>query len=473
MYSAGETNKSLVYCKKTVYARFLYVSQVQINTMHQLVTKIPKQHRVLIAGISVLLTVILLLPSEQASASKGTKSNSIEIGKRYSLTVPQSAEDLAEEQAIAELPPLPEEDVSLNWKTLPVQKGDALSAIFKRADVSQQVMREVLELGSAVKTLTSLFPGEQLEFGFDADGQLQELRYALNHLSTLRVSRDNNGAYIAEELKKEVETRSQFASAQIRSSFWSAGMEAGLSEAQIMHLAGIFGWDIDFGLDIRGGDSFSVLYETQYVDGEFIGNGNIIAAQFQNQGHLYQAVRHSDGNYYKPDGASMRQAFLRAPVSFQYVSSNFNPRRLHPVLKTVRPHNGVDYVAPVGTPIMAAGDGRVIASAYNNLNGHYVFVQHANNIVTKYLHLSKRLVAKGDKIRQGQPLGKLGSTGRVTGAHLHYEFLVGGVHRNPRTVKLPQATPLQGQEKVLFSQLAEQTLAQLQTKERLLLAQNN
>lgn len=438
--------------------------------MRQLVTKIPKQHRVLIAATSVFLSIILLLPSEPASASKGSKSDSLEIGKRYSLDIPQSAEDLALEQAISELPALPEEDLSLNWSVLQVQKGDALSALFKKAQISQQVMLDVLALGNSVKTLTRLFPGEQLEFGLNEQGELQELRYALNHLTTLRVSRDNDGSFVAEELKKEVELRSQFASAEIRSNFWSAGIEAGLSEAQIMSLAGIFGWDIDFGLDIRGGDSFSVLYETQYVDGEFISNGNIVAAQFQNQGHVYQAVRHTDGNYYKPDGASMRQAFLRAPVSFQYVSSNFNPRRLHPVLGTVRAHNGVDYVAPVGTPIMAAGDGRVIASAYNKLNGHYVFIQHANNIVTKYLHLSKRLVANGAKVRQGEAIGRLGATGRVTGAHLHYEFLVSGVHRNPRTVKLPQATPLQGQEKQLFSQQAQQIIAQLASKERVLLA---
>lgn len=438
--------------------------------MRQFITKIPTQHRVLIAATSVFLSVILLFPSEQASASKGSKSDSLEIGKRYSLNMPQQEDAVDQEQALAELPALPEEDLSLNWSVLQVQKGDALSALFKKANVSQQVMLDVLALGSSVKTLTRLFPGEQLEFGLNAEGELQELRYALNHLSTLRISRNSDGRFIAEELKKEVELRSQFANAEIRSNFWSAGIEAGLTEAQIMSLAGIFGWDIDFGLDIRAGDSFSVLYETQYVDGEFISNGNIVAAQFSNQGHLYQAVRHTDGNYYKPDGASMRQAFLRAPVSFQYVSSNFNPKRLHPVLKTVRPHNGVDYVAPVGTPIMAAGDGRVIASAYNNLNGHYVFVQHANNIVTKYLHLSKRLVAKGDKVRQGEAIGRLGSTGRVTGAHLHYEFLVAGVHRNPRTVKLPQATPLQGQEKNLFSAQAQQILAQLQTNERVLLA---
>lgn len=439
--------------------------------MRQFVTKIPRQHRVLIAITSVLLSTVLLLPSEQAAASKSSKTDSLEIGKRYSLDIPLQADSFVEEeQQIAALPALPEEDLSLNWKQLQVKKGDALSALFSKAGVSQQVMLDILDLGKSVKTLTRLFPGEQLEFGFDADGQLQELRYALNHLSTLRISRNPEGKFSAEELKKEVELRSQFATAEIRSNFWSAGIEAGLSEAQIMSLAGIFGWDIDFGLDIRAGDSFSVLYDTQYVDGEFISNGDIIAAQFMNQGHLYQAVRHTDGNYYKPDGASMRQAFLRAPVSFQYVSSNFNPRRLHPVLKTVRPHNGVDYVAPVGTPIMAAGDGRVIASAYNNLNGHYVFIQHANNIVTKYLHLSKRLVAKGDKVRQSDVVGRLGSTGRVTGAHLHYEFVVDGVHRNPRTVKLPQANPLGGAEQLAFKAKASEILAQLQSSERVLLA---
>uniref|UniRef100_A0A486XPL0 Peptidase, M23/M37 family n=1 Tax=Rheinheimera sp. BAL341 TaxID=1708203 RepID=A0A486XPL0_9GAMM len=435
--------------------------------MRQLVTKIPKQHRVLIAATSVFLTTILLLPSEQASASKNSKSDSLEIGKRYSLAIPESNEELQQPALAA----LPEEDLTLDWSILQVQKGDALSAIFKKANVSQQVMLEILALGKDVKTLTRLFPGEQLEFGLNEQGELQELRYALNHLSTLRISRNEQGQFIAEQLSKEVELRSQFASAEIRSNFWSAGIEAGLSEAQIMSLAGIFGWDIDFGLDIRAGDNFSVLYETQYVDGEFISNGNIVAAQFSNQGHLYQAVRHTDGNYYKPDGASMRQAFLRAPVSFQYVSSNFNPRRLHPVLKTVRPHNGVDYAAPVGTPIMAAGDGRVVASAYNNLNGHYVFIQHANNIVTKYLHLSKRLVSKGEKVRQGETIGRLGGTGRVTGPHLHYEFVVDGVHRNPRTVKLPQATPLQGNEKQVFTAQAEQILTHLQTKQRVLLAQ--
>jgi murein DD-endopeptidase MepM/ murein hydrolase activator NlpD len=214
------------------------------------------------------------------------------------------------------------------------------------------------------------------------------------------------------------------------------------------------------------------MFERQYAEGQFIGNGAIVAAQFQNQGQLYQAVRHTDGNFYKPDGGSMRQAFLRAPVNFRYVSSNFNPRRLHPVLGKIKAHNGVDYVAPMGTPIMAAGDGKVIESAMKGANGNYVVIQHANGIVTKYLHLSKRDVKRGEKVKQGDIVGRLGATGRVTGAHLHYEFVVGGVHRNPRTVKLPQAEPLQGVARVEFTKNAKQQIAQLKAHERVVLAAN-
>tara|TARA_B100001059_G_scaffold107942_1_gene107630 strand:- start:8537 stop:9889 length:1353 start_codon:yes stop_codon:yes gene_type:complete len=442
--------------------------------MRQLVAKIPSQHRALILAVSVCLAIILLLPSEQAAASKSTHSNSLEIGKRYSLAIPQTQQLVNESDTDEAIEPDVIDDLAaednLQWSSLQVQRGDVLSSLFKKANVSQQTMLAILALGDTTKTLTRLFPGETLEFGLNEQGELTELRYAINKLKTLRISRDPQGQFMAQELEKTVEHRQQFASAEIKSSFWSAGIEAGLSEAQIMNLAGIFGWDIDFGLDLRAGDSFSVLYQTNYVDGDFVGYGTIIAAQFQNQGQVIQAVRHTDGNYYKPDGASMRQAFLRAPVSFQYVSSNFNPRRLHPVLGKVRAHNGVDYVAPVGTPIMAAGDGKVTHSGYNNLNGNYVFIKHANNIVTKYLHLSRRNVKVGDRVKQSETIGRLGATGRVTGAHLHYEFLLNGVHRNPRTVKLPQANPLQGEERDLFVANAAPVLAELQTKERVLLA---
>ena len=237
-----------------------------------------------------------------------------------------------------------------------------------------------------------------------------------------------------------------------------------------MQLATIFGWDIDFALDIRRGDNFSIIFEEEYADGEFLRNGNILAAEFSNQGDRYTAVRYTDGNYYSEDGRSMRKAFLRSPVDFKYVSSSFNPKRLHPVTGQVRAHRGVDYVAAVGTPIKAAGKGRVIKSAYNQYNGNYVFIKHNDTYTTKYLHLKKRKVRQGATVKQGQIIGTLGSTGRVTGAHLHYEFIVNGTHRNPRTVKLPKSLPIAKSEKSKFLALSKQIMAKLQQDKQIQLA---
>ncbi len=433
-----------------------------------MISSLPTPHRVLIATLATILSVTLLLPSEKAEASKDNEKNSLEVGKRYSLAVPVVTESLPQTAEST----IPTEDNSLEWISVEVKKGDILGSVFKRAKIDAQTMQAVLDAGKEAKNLTRLFPGAQLEFGLNAEGQLQELRYNLSNLKTLRVTRSDDGQFVAKQLQKEIEVRTEVVAGIISGSFWGSAMNAGLSEAQIIDLANVFGYDIDFALDIRSGDSFSVMFERQYAEGQFIGNGAIVAAQFQNQGQLYQAVRHTDGSFYKPDGGSMRQAFLRAPVNFRYVSSNFNPRRLHPVLGKIKAHNGVDYVAPMGTPIMAAGDGKVIESAMKGANGNYVVIQHSNGIVTKYLHLSKRDVKRGEKVKQGDVIGRLGATGRVTGAHLHYEFVVGGVHRNPRTVKLPQAEPLQGVARVEFTKNAKQQIAQLKAHERVVLAAN-
>ncbi|EGG99078.1 Peptidase2C M23/M37 family [gamma proteobacterium IMCC2047] len=234
-----------------------------------------------------------------------------------------------------------------------------------------------------------------------------------------------------------------------------------------MELANVFGGVIDFILDPRKGDSFTVLYEEQYLDGEKIGNGNILSAQFVNRGEIYTAVRYVDPKgktgYYSPEGVSMRKAFLRSPVDFTRISSSFNLSRKHPVLNTIKAHRGIDYAAPTGTPVVSAGDGRVIRSGYNSLNGNYLFIQHGQQYTTKYLHLSKRHVKQGQKVSQGQLIGRVGATGRVTGAHLHYEFLVNGVHRNPRTIldKLPKAKAISKSEMPAFKQAIAPVLAQL------------
>jgi murein DD-endopeptidase MepM/ murein hydrolase activator NlpD len=168
----------------------------------------------------------------------------------------------------------------------------------------------------------------------------------------------------------------------------------------------------------------------------------------------------------------MRKSFLRAPVSFTRISSNFNPKRFHPVQKRYKPHRGVDYAAKRGTPVMAAGDGKVIRAGYDKYNGHHVFIQHGEKYTTKYIHFTKRLVKKGQNVKQGDIIGTVGSTGLASGPHLHYEFLVNGVHRNPRTVKLPKAEPIERKERSAFQQLAQNYLVQLSNNRRIMLAMN-
>ena len=230
----------------------------------------------------------------------------------------------------------------------------------------------------------------------------------------------------------------------IDSNLFLASQRAGLPDNLTMRLAQIFQWDIDFVLDIRPGDEFFVLFEELYFEGEFIGYGDILAAEFVNQGKRYEAVQYvtqsGRKDYFTPDGVSMRKAFLRAPVEFSRISSRFNMRRLHPVRKTVRPHRGIDYAAPRGTPILAAGDGRINTATRNRANGRYIIINHGQQFVTKYLHLSKfgRGIKTGKKVKQGQIIGYVGSTGLATGPHLHYEFLVNGVHMNQELLHCPK-----------------------------------
>ena len=235
---------------------------------------------------------------------------------------------------------------------------------------------------------------------------------------------------------------------RIESSLFLTSQEIGLPDSLTMLLAQIFQLDIDFVLDIRPGDEFFALIEEQYLNGEFIGYGDILAARFINQNNMYTAVRFEgeDGSvdFFDPSGLSMRKAFLRAPVDFSRISSSFNMRRKHPLHNTIRPHRGIDYAAPRGTPILAAGDGRIETASRTQANGNFVVIRHGEQFVTKYLHLSKlgRKIKSGRKVQQGQTIGYVGSTGWATGPHLHYEFLVNGVHQNPRTVKLPEAEPV-------------------------------
>ncbi|MCU7945715.1 MAG: peptidoglycan DD-metalloendopeptidase family protein, partial [Candidatus Thiodiazotropha sp. (ex Cardiolucina cf. quadrata)] len=250
----------------------------------------------------------------------------------------------------------------------------------------------------------------------------------------------------------------------------------GLSERLIMQLADIFGWDIDFALEIRSGDRFTVIFQEDYLDGEKLRDGPILAAEFVNQGRTYRALRYTDdsGNsdYFTPKGRSMRKAFLRAPVDFRRISSKFTRERYHPVLGKKRPHRGVDYAAKTGTPIKSAGDGKIIHRGKKGGYGRTVIIQHGQTYTTLYAHLSRynKKAKRGQKVKQGQVIGYVGKTGLATGPHLHYEFRVNGVHRNPLTVKLPAAEPIAKKYRAGFQMKIQPLLSKLELINRTLVA---
>jgi murein DD-endopeptidase MepM/ murein hydrolase activator NlpD len=350
------------------------------------------------------------------------------------------------------------------WQYVQVASGDTMEIIFRRLGLSPRLLHEVVHLDERTSSLVDLRPGDEIAFELD-DGGLKALRTEFDDENWLFVERSEDA--LASRLEaRNLEVRVAEVEAEITSSLFNAGKNAGLSDNMILRLAGIFGWDIDFALDIRRGDRFALVFEEIYRDGQFLRQGAILGARFINRGDSFQAIRFDAGNgpdYYDPEGRPMRKAFLRSPINFTRVSSNFNPQRLHPVTRRVRPHNGTDYAAPTGTPVWAAGDGTVIEAGYTRANGNYIFLKHGNHIVTRYLHLSKKLKSRGDRVRQGQSIGLVGATGLATGPHLHYEFLVNGRHRDPRKVDLPEAEPLPADKLPEFKAHASSWLTKLET----------
>ncbi|MBV9343431.1 MAG: peptidoglycan DD-metalloendopeptidase family protein, partial [Gammaproteobacteria bacterium] len=266
---------------------------------------------------------------------------------------------------------------------------------------------------------------------------------------TLQVSRDAQHGLTANVLENPLQTRTRTIRGVIDRSLFEAVAAAGAHDQTAVALADIFAWDIDFVLDVRAGDAFVVTYPEIYRDGVYVKDGPIQAAEFINQGHDYRAVRYTDpeggSHYYTPDGKSLHKAFLRAPLEFTRVSSRFNSARHHPILNLIRAHKGVDYAAPMGTPVRAAGDGRVRFAGRKGGYGNVVEIEHGASIVTVYGHLSRFAhgIREGAHVTQGVTIAYVGMTGLATGPHLHYEYRVNGVFKNPQTVVLPGAAPIE------------------------------
>ncbi len=339
------------------------------------------------------------------------------------------------------------EAIPLIKKSITIKNGDTLSSAFNNQGISASVLYNVINDSKDGRLLKSIRQGEKFDFIFK-ENKLTKLLYHPDITQTYSFSKDSSGKFTSKLNTNPLDATPVYREGVIESSLFVAAANSNIPVNIIMNMVGIFGWDIDFSLDIRKGDHFKIIYNELYQDGVKIKTGVILAAEFTNRGKTYQAVLYTDpkndSNYYSPDGKSMRKAFLRNPVKFSRISSRFTTKRWHPVLSKWRSHKGVDYAASRGTPIYAAGDGKIIHAGRKGGYGNTVIIKHGGKYTTLYAHMNSfnKNVRKGRRIKQGQTIGYVGSTGLVTGPHLHYEFRVSGVHRNPLTVKLPAAQPI-------------------------------
>lgn len=353
------------------------------------------------------------------------------------------------------------------WVEHTVAKGDSLARIFAAQGLEPALLHRIVNSDENARSLARIRPGQTLRFRFDELGELSRLEHHRSRIEHLTVALTDDEV-TTEVISKAVDKESASAAGIIESSLFVDGQKAGLSDAKIMELAEIFGWDIDFALELRAGDTFRVIYEEHLLDGEKLRDGPILAAEFTNRGKTFIAVRYEseegEVGYFDETGHSKRRAFLRTPIKFARISSRFNPKRWHPVLKRWRSHKGVDYAAPTGTPIKASGDGKVVFRGTKGGYGRTVILQHAGKYTTLYAHMSSysKRARTGNRVKQGQVIGYVGKSGLASGPHLHYEFRVNGQHKDPLRVKLPKSLALPKNEIAAFKKTTAPLLAQLE-----------
>ncbi|WP_417663093.1 peptidoglycan DD-metalloendopeptidase family protein [Pseudomonas sp.] len=455
----------------------------------------PKTHILAASGVAAILSLALLVfPTREVEAKKtyigldlNNDTKQFEPGSDAASiinpedTVPAPFANMGtstQPEATAAITPEPVVPTKEpTERQLTVEKGDTLSTLFERANIPASTLHEVLSSSKEAKKLTRIKAGQILDFKFSDSGEFQRVSSKLSDMETVSITKTDDGyAFKRDIIKPEV--KNAYAYGVIRSSLSQAGQSSGLPHSLTMQLANIFGYDIDFAMDIRNGDEFEVIYENKLVNGKRVGSGNILSARFTNRGKTYTAVRYTDkrGNttYYGADGSSMRKAFIRTPVDFARISSRFSNGRRHPILNKIRAHKGVDYAAPRGTPIKATGDGKIVLAGRRGGYGNAVIIQHGQRYRTLYGHMQgfAKGIRTGGSVKQGQIIGYIGTTGLSTGPHLHYEFQVNGVHVDPLSQKLPMADPIAKNEKARFMASTKPLMAQMDQERNTMLAQN-
>ena len=401
----------------------------------------------------------LTIPDITHSIQKADKSDLITETSTASITPVIPANKNTSSQSVQSL--------STIWQEHKIKAGESLSGIFSTYDLSQLDFYKIIHANDISYQFAAIHAGKSLLIGHNISGKLSHLNYKKNLFEELKATRLEDDTFSVELVSREVDHRIKDATGIIHTSLFIDGKNAGLSDNVIMQLANIFAWDIDIALSLREGDKFSVIYEDLYIGNTLIGPGNILAAEFITRGKSIKAIRFQNAegkaSYYTPEGHNMRKAFLRTPVDFTRISSRFNLRRKHPVLNRIRAHKGVDYAAKWGTPIKSAGDGKITFRGRKGGYGNVIIIQHGQKYSTLYAHMSKfkKGLRTGSRVSQGDIIGYVGQSGLASGPHLHYEFRINGVHRNPLTVALPNSTPIQQKYKAEFLEASKALLQQL------------
>ena len=344
-----------------------------------------------------------------------------------------------------------------------VRKGDSLSVIFEDKQVPLNTAYKIFDFDKN-NLLSSIIPGDIMEFNYMGN-DLLSIEIIKDDVNSILIKTEDEISIM--NIKKEAQTITSFGFGEIKDSFYKSAKDVGIPDSIIMDFAYIFGWDIDFIFDVRKGDKFSVIYETDFSEGEKISSGDIVFAEFTNREKKYIAQRFFDDvqgkQYFNENGENVKKAFLRAPLDFAYISSHFNPNRMHPILHKIKAHNGVDYAAKRNTPVKASGDGVISFIGRQSGYGRTVEIKHGGNIKTLYAHLERfnTKLKVGSKVKQGEIIAFVGDSGQATGPHLHFEFWQGEIRSDPVKVKLPSAKPVNNAQRNEFEDLLALNLNKL------------
>lgn len=426
-------------------------------------TQLPKRHLygiIFLSGLTLTTAVMMPSPNE-------LMEQPVRISIPASLNLPKEAREQVDNTEFYSLPndeigpvePVDALDAIASeepeWQEYVVQNGDTLSSIFNGLGLPLATMYKLLDADKE-RVLDGLKPGQTLSLLIDEDNLLQEFKIQQDLMHSRLFTRTGEG-YQSNLKTEESRWESRTLGGVISGSFYISARDAGLSPSQIQRVANLFQWQLNFARDLRQGDSFKVVVQREFVDGQSTGKSELQAVEITNKGKTYQAFRHEDGKFYDARGESMERGFVRIPLERNVrISSNFNLTRKHPVTGRVQPHNGTDFAVPTGTPVVAPGDGVVVKATRHPLAGNYLVIRHGRQYTTRFLHLSRFLVKQGDTVKRGQRIALSGNTGRSTGPHLHYEFHVNNRPVDPMQVKLPMAEGLSGAERRAFLARVEQ-----------------